>query len=75
MDVVATNNWVKENFKLQYLAAAQKAFFSYYNKIPIKVDEIPIKSGMKWVLLMWKVNKELYIIKIMLSICSNIFHP
>ena len=39
MDVVAINKWVEENFKLQYLAAAQKAFFSCYNKIPIKVDK------------------------------------
>ena len=74
MDVIATNNWVEENSKPQYLAVAQKALFSCYNKIPIKVDDNSNKVKYETGFVDVEGEQRVIYYQMMSSICSNIFH-
>src|SRR5688500_18573808 len=39
VNVISSSDWVEKNFSTKVSATAQKAFFSYYEKVPVKPRE------------------------------------
>jgi len=56
VEVIPASDWVEANFTQKALATAQKAFFSYYEKVAIKPNKDQKRLYMKLGLWMLKMN-------------------